>query len=55
MELIVKGKRAECPICHGVVYELFENTLYRCHDCRILYKVTDKGYAESALTVKVGI
>jgi hypothetical protein len=54
VELIVKDKKAVCQICSGVVHELIINTLYRCYDCKMLYKVTDAGYTEAALKVKMG-
>jgi hypothetical protein len=55
MELIVKGTRAVCPICSGMVHELIINTLYRCYDCRMLYQVKGRGYAEDSLEVETTI
>jgi uncharacterized Zn finger protein len=52
MELIIKDKKAQCPICSGIVHELIINTLYRCYDCRMLYQVKNRGYAEGSLEVE---
>lgn len=53
MELILSGSRSICPICKGLVHELIDSMLYRCYDCKTLYEVTEKGYAEKALNVKI--
>jgi len=44
-------KDSVCPICSGMIKQMSNPELYKCNDCKSIFKVNGVGSADKEITV----